>query len=184
MRKLVLIDMITLDGFYESNKGESFDKIDWHVVGDEWNDLSIQTLDNSDTILFGRVTYEGFRSYWPTQNDPIADRINAKEKIVVSGTMKDAGWTNASVLEGWLKPGITALKAKPGKQIIIYGSGKLAQSLTTLDLIDEYHLAIAPVAIGEGTPLFEPNAPRLKLKLQSAKAQDTGVIYAIYTPAL
>ena len=183
MRKLVLINMISLDGFYEA-PGEGFQKLDWHLVDDEWNEMSVETLDNSDTILFGRVTYEGFRSFWSTQDDPIARRINAKEKVVVSATLKEAGWTNASVLQGWLKPGIQALKAKPGKQIIIYGSGKLAQSLTVLGLIDEYHLAIAPVALGEGTPLFEPKAPRLNLKLQSAKPLKTGVIYAVYVPAL
>ena len=183
MRRLVLINMVSLEGFYEG-PGEGFQKIDWHLVDDDWNDMSVETLDNSDAILFGRITYEGFRSFWPTQDDPIAQRINAKRKYVASKTLREAGWTNASILQGSLKSSIESLKAEPGKQIIIYGSGKLAQSLTVLGLIDEYHLAIAPVALGDGSPLFEPKAPRLNLKLRSAKPQKTGVIYAIYTPAL
>ena len=183
MRKLVLIDMVSLDGRYEG-PGEGWEKLDWHLVADEWNDLSIQTLDNTETILFGRATYEGFRSYWSTQDDPIAQRINRKEKVVVSTTLREAGWINASVLEGNLEEGIDALKARPGKQIVIYGSGKLAQSLTALGLIDEYHVAIAPVVLGTGRPLFKPGAPRLKLELKSARPQKTGVIYAIYAPAL
>jgi dihydrofolate reductase len=183
MRKLVLINLVSLDGFYEG-PGEGFDRLDWHLVADEWNDLSIQTLDNTGTILFGRTTYEGFRSFWPVRYDPIARRINEKEKVVVSTTLKDPGWTNASVLRGNLEQGIDALKAGPGKQIVIYGSGKLAQSLTALGLIDEYHLAIAPVVLGTGTPLFAAGAPRLGLQLKSAASQQTGVIYAIYTPAL
>lgn len=182
MRKLILIDMLSLDGFYEA-PGEGFDRLDWHMVDDAWNEMSIKTLDATDTLLFGRVTYEGFRSFWSTQDDPIAQRINAKEKVAVTTTLTEAGWTNARLLTGDLEAGVKALKAAPGKQIVIYGSGTLARSLTVLGLIDEYHLAYAPVALGQGTPLFDPAAPRLQLKLNGATPLPNGVIYARYSLA-
>jgi dihydrofolate reductase len=97
--------------------------------------------------------------------------------------MTDAGWHSATVLNGDLKTGIEALKAAPGKQIVIYGSGKLGQSLTALGLIDEYHLAFAPVWLGVGTPLFKPGAPRLQLRLDSVNQLPNGVLYARYSPA-
>ena len=182
MRKLILIDMLSLDGFYEA-PGEGWQTIDWHMVDDAWNELSISTLDATETLLFGRITYEGFRSFWPTRSDPIAQRINAKEKVVVTTTLKEAGWTNARLLTGDLNAGIKALKAAPGGQIVIYGSGKLCRSLTALGLIDEYHLAYAPVALGQGTPLFDPAAPRLQLKLNNVMPLPNGVLYARYSPA-
>ena len=182
MRKLILMDMLSLDGFYEG-PGEGFQRIDWHMVDDAWNDLSIQTLDATDTLLFGRITYEGFRSFWPTQDDPIAQRINSKEKVAVTTTLTEAGWTNARLLTGDLEAGVKALKAAPGKQIVIYGSGMLARSLTVLGLIDEYHLAYAPVALGQGTPFFDPAGPRLQLKLNGVTPLPSGVLYARYSLA-
>ncbi len=183
MRKLILIDMVSLDGLYEG-PGEGFATIDWHMVDDRWNEKSVETLDNSGTILFGRRTYEGFRGFWPTQSGSIADRINAKDKAVVSKSLAQAGWANARVLRGDLRSEVEALKAETGKQIIIYGSGRVGQSLTDLGLIDEYHLAIAPVVVGTGTPLFKAEAPRLQMKLNSVEALPNGVLYASYSPAL
>jgi dihydrofolate reductase len=152
------------------------------MVEDDWNDFSARTLDDTGTLLFGRKTYEGFRAYWSAQSDPIAERINAIEKVVVSATLTAAGWTNARLLGPDLEGGVRALKAASGKDIVMYGSGQLAPGLTALGLIDEYRLAINPVVLGAGLPLFRSGAPRLKLRLTGHHIFRNGVIFGFYRP--
>jgi len=183
MRKLSIMSQVSLDGFY-SGPGEGWETIDWHRVDDEWNAISVTDLKATGTLLFGRKTYEGFAAFWPTMQGEIADLINGIDKAVVSTTLKEPGWHNARLLNGNLKADIAALKAEPGGPIAVYGSGELVQSLTALGLVDEYILAIVPVALGTGQPLFEPKAARLNLELVSARVlKASGVIFATYRPA-
>jgi len=182
MRNLTIMSQVSLDGFY-AGPGEGWETIDWHRVDDDWNSLSVEQLNATGTLLFGRNTYEGFRSFWPTQQGEIARLINGIDKAVVSTTLKEPGWTNARLLHGDLRAAIDALKAEPGGPVAVYGSGTLVQSLTALKLIDEYILAIVPVVLGQGLPLFRPGAERLNLELASSRAFKTGVIFATYRPA-
>jgi dihydrofolate reductase len=181
MRPLKVINQITLDGFYEG-AGEGWDRINWHRVNDEWDAMSIVTLKAAGTILFGRVTYEGFASYWPAEEGEIARLLTEADKVVVSRTLKRADWNNSRLLQGDLATGIAALKNEPGGPIIVYGSGTLVQGLTDLGLVDFYELAIVPVAIGSGTPLFRPGAPRLDMELVSSRTLANGVIYTTCRP--
>jgi dihydrofolate reductase len=182
MRKLSIMSQVSLDGFY-SGPGEGWETIDWHRVDADWDALSVTDLKATGTLLFGRKTYEGFASFWPTMQGEIADLINGIDKAVVSTTLKEPGWRNARLLTGDLRADITALKAEPGGPIAVYGSGTLVQSLTELGLIDEYILAIVPVALGQGQPLFRPGAPRLNLELVGTTIFKTGVIFATYRRA-
>jgi len=182
MRKLSIMSQVSLDGFY-AGPGEGWETIDWHRVDDDWNTLSAADLKATGTLLFGRKTYEGFRGFWPTMQGEIADLINGIDKAVVSTTLTEPGWTNARLLQGDLRTAIEALKAEPGGPVAVYGSGELVQSLTALKLIDEYILAIVPVALGTGSPLFRPNAERLNLELVTSRVFKTGVVFATYRPA-
>lgn len=182
MRKLSIMSQISLDGFYEG-PGEGWQTLDWHRVDADWDELSVKTLRATGTVLFGRKTFEGFASYWPTEDTEIARLLTGIDKAVISRTLQQPGWNNARVLRGDLRSEIEALKAEPGGPIVVYGSGELVQSLTELGLVDEYVLAIVPVALGQGRPLFRPGAARLNLELIDTTIFKTGVIFATYRPA-
>ena len=184
MRKVIVSEMVSLDGFYSRPNGE----IDWHVVGEEFNAIALDQLNEMDALLFGRVTYQLMVSYWPTpvaiQNDPvIADKMNTLPKLVFSKTLASAGWgkwDNASVVKGDLGEAVARLKQQPGKDMAIFGSGAIVAALTGLGLVDEYRLFVVPAALGRGVPLFP--AP-VSLKLLRTRALDTGVVQLCYAPA-
>ena len=182
MRKLSIMSQMSLDGFYEG-PGDGWQTIDWHRVDEAWNRWSIESLEATGTLLFGRKTFEGFASFWPTQQGDIARLINDIDKAVVSRTLKALGWNNARLLGDDLAAAIPALKAEPGGPIAVYGSGSLVQSLTELGLVDEYIVALVPVALGKGKPLFRAGAERLNLELVDTRIFPNGVIAATYRPA-
>ena len=151
MRKIIVQEMITVDGFFAGTKGE----IDWHNVDAEFNDFAISMLTTADTLLFGRTTYDLMASYWPTQagieDDPVvAERMNSLQKVVISKTLQNAEWNNSMVLSEINKNEIMKMKEAPGKDILIFGSGTIVSALTKLGLVDEYRLIVNPVILGEG----------------------------------
>jgi len=186
MRKLVVSMNVTLDGFMSGPKGE----LDWHIP--YWNeDMAKATssqLGNADNILLGRITFEAMAAYWPNQlcNDQMpredvdyAHMMNNYEKIVASKTMlRAANWQNSRLANRNIAKEITTLKQLPGKDIIIYGSGKLVASLTKLNLIDEYRLWVHPVAIKKGRPLFKGLYKNFKLSYKTEFS--TGVVLMCY----
>ncbi len=122
MRKVILVDMVTLDGFFEGSNRE----IDWHNVDDEFNKFAVDQLNSVDILLFGRVTYELMVSYWPTpaatNDDPIvAEKMNSMPKIVFSRTLKKAEWNNTRLIKENIAEEISKLKQQPGKDLIIFG---------------------------------------------------------------
>jgi dihydrofolate reductase len=183
MRKVIMFNMLTLDGYFEGPKKE----IDWHNVDSEFNDFSSAQLDSVDTLLFGRMTYEMMASYWPTpeaiKNDPvIADKMNSKSKIVFSNTLNKAEWNNSRLLSGDLATKIMELKKQPGKDLILFGSASLAVKLMKLGLIDEYRVMVNPIILGNGRPLFECINKEIKLNLISARAFRSGNVLLTYQP--
>lgn len=183
MRKVIMFNMVTLDGFFEGPDRE----IDWHVVDEEFNQLSIDQLNTFDTILFGRVTYEMMAAYWPgptaLAEDPIvASLMNSTPKIVFSNTLKKAEWKNTRLVSGEAGEEIKKLKEQPGKDMVIFGSGELVSSLTRQGLIDEYRLIINPVVLGSGHALMTGLKERLHFKLISAKSFKSGNVLLIYQP--
>jgi dihydrofolate reductase len=186
MRRIIVQEMITVDGFFAGPNGE----IDWHVVDDEFNEYAIATLDTTDAHLYGRVTFEGMVSYWPTPvattNDPVvADKMNTTPKYVFSQTLGHAEWgtwNNAHLLQGDMAAETERLKQQPGKDIFIFGSGSIVSALTRLGLVDEYRLFVNPVVLGSGRPLFTGMPESFKLRLVSSRQFGSGNVLLTYVP--
>ncbi len=136
-------------------------------------------LDELDTLLFGRVTYEGMAAYWPTpaaeQDDPrVAARMNGISKIVVSRTLSNPEWANTRLIRDHVGDEIATLKQQPGKDIAIFGSSALTVSLLKLGLVDEVRIMVMPVALGAGRSLFRTADERINLKLLKTRQFESG----------
>ena len=183
MRKVFLFMMVTLDGFFEGPNHE----IDWHNVDEEFNEFAIDQLNEVDTILFGRVTYEGMASYWPTtgaiEDDPeVAARMNAIPKIVFSRTLDRAEWSNSRLIRENIAEEVLRLKQQQGRDLAIFGSANLTMSLLQMGLIDELRLMVNPVVLGKGKPLFEGIHEKLNLKLIKTRGFRSGNVLLYYQP--
>lgn len=185
MRKVVMLNRMSLDGFFTGPNGE----IDW-FIHDPAVDQAAHEGSMSDTLLLGRLTYEMFAGYWP----PIADDPNAPEwnrtlsrelnqmtKVVFSTTMQDAAWENSRLVHGGLVDEVRRLRAGDGTDILMFGSGSIVQQLTDAGLIDDYLIILTPVALGAGKPLFKSGKP-VNLELVSAKSFRTGNVLLHYRP--
>ena len=181
MRKVITSSFVSLDGFMAGPHGE----IDWNgpYFDEEMGDYIGKQFSNLDTILFGRVTYQMFVQYWPTQgvkDDPVfAEKMNSLPKVVFSRTLEKVEWNNARLVKEHVPEEISRLKAQPGKDIVVDGSAGLIHSLTELGLIDEYRLRVHPVVLSSGLPLFKQ---QMNLKLLEAKTFQSGVIILHYQP--
>ena len=183
MRKVFLFNMVTLDGFFEGPNQD----ISWHHVDDEFNEFAIDQLKEVDTLLFGRVTYEGMASYWPTEfairDDPIvAGLMNNLPKIVFSKTLEKAEWSNSRLIKENVPEEVSKLKQQPGKDIAIFGSSDLAVTLAESGLIDEYRIIVNPVFWGGGTPLLKGIKEKLNLKLLKSRTFKSGNVLLCYAP--
>lgn len=192
MRKLIVTNMISLDGYYEG-PGNNVMALPFDEGFSEYN---AERLRAADTLLLGRATYEGFRSYWP----PIADdasqppvereisRLNtAMDKVVVSDTLtpdQTAPWNNTEIVKrADAHARVAALKESPGKEIIMFGSHTLWNDLLVAGLVDELHLMIGAGVLGAGTRVFEGPAPvRLRL-LESRTLPDSSLVLTRHAPA-
>ena len=186
MRKLIVSEAVTLDGYFAGPNGE----IDWQVLGPAHRSYSIELLDEADTLLFGRVTYEMMAAFWPERlggaYDPqIAERMNGRRKIVVSRTLNKPEWNGSELLGDELGEGIRRLKSEPGGTIAVMGSGSVVTQLTALGLIDEYRLIVTPVVLGGGRPLFDGEGltGRVPLRLLDAVTLEGGNIVVRYAGA-
>lgn len=153
-------------------------------------DGQLKMLEDVDTMVLGRVTYELFSGYWPKategEDKDLAKAINGLNKFVFSNTIDSAPWgpqDQAVVLKGDAVKELPKLKEKSGKDIIIWGSISLAQSLINAGLIDEYRMFTCPIVLGEGRPFFDEKVQSLNLKLIEAKTLDRGSVELKYTPA-
>ena len=183
MRKLIFFMLTTLDGYYAGPNGE----IDWHNVDDEFNEFAIDQLNSVDTLLFGRVTYEGMASYWPTPdaiaNDPVvAGKMNQLQKIVFSKTLDKVVWENTRLIKANAPEEIAKLKEQPGKDLIIFGSSDLAVTLIPYGSIDEYRIMVNPIVLGNGKPVFKGIKDKLKLRLIKTKTFRSGNVLLFYQP--
>jgi dihydrofolate reductase len=183
MRKVIVANMVSLDGFMAGANGET----DWFHVGNEFFEYAKDLLTKVDTILYGRVTYEGMASYWPTvtdENDVMANRINNTPKVVFSTTLENVSWgkwNNTRLVKDAVDE-VKKLKQQSGKDMVIYASGGLISSLANHDLIDEYQLVVTPVVLGSGKPAFEGIKQRLNLKLLQTKPFKEGSVLLYYQP--
>jgi dihydrofolate reductase len=183
MRKVIFFMLTSLDGFFEGPNRE----IDWHHVDEEFNEFAIEQINSVDTLLFGRVTYEGMASYWPTPaataDDPIvAHLMNSMPKIVFSKTLSSAKWQNSRLVKDNFAEEISKLKQQPGKDMAIFGSSNLAVSFIQNGLIDEFRIMVNPVVLGDGKPLLKGIQNKLELKLIKTKTFKSGNVLLYYTP--
>jgi len=181
MRKIIVSNYVTLDGFFAGPQGE----IDWFIWNEETTEYSKELLQAIDTILFGRVTYELMASYWPTAaaaaEDPaIIEAMNNLPKVVFSRTLEKVEWNNAKLAKGDMGEEVTALKRQPGRDIVIYGSGSIVSELAERGLIDEYLLFVNPIVLSEGKPLFKGLKERFHLELKKTKVFKNGVVLLDY----
>ncbi len=184
MSKIVMFNMVTLDGFFAGPNGE----IDWHRVDEEFNQFAVQQTGAAGGLIFGRVTYQLMESYWPTEDgtrdDPeVAAIMNAIPKLVFSRTLERADWNNTRLVKTDAVEEITKLRQQPGEDWLIFGSAGLIATLTGHRLIDEYRLIVAPVVLGQGKPVFKDVQDRLNFKLLSTRTFDNGNVLLCYAPA-
>jgi len=184
MRKLILQNMLTLDGFFEGPNRE----IDWHAVDAEFNEVSLALEDEVDTLLFGRITYELMAAYWPSleagRDDPlVAAMMNRLQKVVFSHTLNRVDWENSRLVKSDPAAEVARLKALPGKHMAIFGSADLSSLLIQHGLIDEYRLFINPIILGTGHPAFKGLVERIPLQLISSHIFKNGLVLLTYRPA-
>jgi len=184
MRRIFAFLVSSVDGYYEGPNQE----FDWPVVDDEFNQFAIEQLGEVDTLIFGRVTYEGMASYWPTptaeQNDPeVTGAMNSLNKIVVSRTLGEATWANTRLVKDDVVGELTRLKQRPGKDMVVMGSSNLTVNLLRAGLVDELRIMVMPVVLGDGHSLFRTAEDRIGLKLVSVKPFKSGNVWLTYQPA-
>ena len=186
MRKLIAGINMTLDGFCNHDAVIADDEIHQH-----YNEL----LQNADTILWGRITYQLMESYWPSvvknptgnkPEDEFAVLIDNISKIVFSRTLQHVDWKNTTLKKEVIKEEVLELKQSRngGSKNILAGSPSLIVALTQLDLIDEYQLGVQPIVLGNGLPLFKNVKDRINLKLLKTKTFGCGAVALYYKPLI
>ena len=179
MRKLVFSINVSLDGFADHTVA---------LADNELHEFFTDQLDTIDTVLFGRVTYQLFESYWPLAlTDPestksivdFAHKINAVPKIVFSRTLQNTDWNNTKLFKGNMVEEVSKLKQGNGKSMLV-GGLSMAQTLTNLSLIDEFWLLVHPTIAGKGRRLFDGVNERFDLKLADTKTLHSGVVVLHY----
>ena len=178
MRKIVAGLFMSLDGVVEAPNewvGPYFDEEVGQTVG--------SLMAAMDTLLLGRVTYEGFAAAFAGQSGGDADLMNSRPKIVVSTTLDKAEWQNSTLLKDNVAKEITALKQQPGQSIGMSGSATLVRWLLREGLLDELVLLVFPLVVGRGQRLFEDGGDQMPLTLVNSQTFGTGVLSLTYTPA-
>lgn len=178
MRKVIMWDMVSLEGFFEAPGHD----IGWFVFDDELGEYITSTQKEADTLLFGRTTYELMAAYWPTEKGQIADFMNSVEKVVFSKTIGSSEWNNTRFVKDKVVEEVARLKSQTGGDIFVFGSADFASTLINNGLVDEYRIGINPVLLGSGTPLFKGGFERSKLTLLSVKPLKSGVVILHYAP--
>ncbi|MFD5328527.1 dihydrofolate reductase family protein [Streptomyces sp. NPDC127092] len=191
MATLSLTQFLTLDGVYQAPGGPEedttggFDLGGWvfPYVDEDFGRFVNEVFERPTAFLLGRRTYDIFASYWPKQtdpDDPIAGRLNALPKYVVSTTLDRADWPTTTVLRGDAADAVAALKQRLDGEVQMHGSGGLARTLLEHDLIDRLHLLVFPVVLGKGRRLFAEGATPSAFRLAESRFTSTGVTIQTY----
>jgi dihydrofolate reductase len=194
--KLTVMTQITVDGVVQGNGGASdedrrngFERGGWArgAGDDQTRTLITRTYQRAGAFLFGRRTYELFAGSWGATEEmrahPIGVALNQTPKYVASNTLTEPRWADTTVLSGDLAAAIRELKAKPGGELQVHGSGTLIRWLLDNQLVDEITLLIVPVILGQGTRLFPATCPDIALDLAESRADSKGVMVQVYRPA-
>lgn len=180
MRNIFSFMHISLDGFVAGPNGE----MNWIKVDQEIFDFVGKRISESDTALYGRVTYQMMEGYWPTAADkPDASKHDIEHsrwyknahKVVLSKTLSASGLANTTIINGNIADRINEIKNQQGSDILLFGSPSATHALIQLGLIDGYWLFVNPVILGQGIPLFKDIKEKTKLKLLSTRSFTCGV---------
>jgi dihydrofolate reductase len=174
--------MVSLDGYYARPDGD----MRWaHRRDPEYDEFAAGNAQSRGALLFGRVTFEQMRAFWPTPaaraaRPAVADGLNRASKFVVSRTLERTDWENAQLLRGDLGPAVARLKSESERPVVILGSASLVTQLSDLRLIDEYQIVTNPVALGAGRSLFAGMKSDLELSLVETRSFKHGVVFSRY----
>jgi dihydrofolate reductase len=187
MGRIVVTEFVSLDGVMEAPGGEDFKYKAWTFDfdrGDEGNKFKLDETLDSEALLIGRVTYEGFAPAWSSREGEFADKFNSMPKYVISSTLDDPEWNNTTVLKGDVVDDVSKLKKDLEGDIYVHGSCQLAQTLIENDLVDELHLMVFPVVLGTGKRLFGETSDKKPMKLTDSKpVGPDGVLVLTYQRA-
>src|SRR3954469_16800582 len=187
MGRIVVTEFVSLDGVIEDPGGaEDYKHGGWSFEiqrGDEGDKFKLDETMETEALLLGRVTYEGFADAWPSREGEFADKFNQMPKYVVSATLSDPEWTNSTVIEGDLPEEVARLKEQIDGDIVVHGSAMLAQTLLEDDPGDELRLMVFPVVLGEGKRLFGETSDKKALELVDSRVVGDGVSILVYRPA-
>jgi dihydrofolate reductase len=193
--KLTITMQVSVDGVMQGNGGlhvedrrRGFERGGWArpLFDSEAMTFVDQLYQRADAFLFGRRTYEIFAGYWGVREDlenPIVGALNTKPKYVASNTVTEPRWADTTVLSGDLAAAVGELKAKPGGELQVHGSGALTRWLLSNQLVDEMNLLVCPVVVGQGTRLFPDAGLDMALDLVESRAFPKGITLQVYRPA-
>jgi dihydrofolate reductase len=187
MGRIVVTEFVSLDGVMQApGGGEDSQHAGWTFEIDQGEDGAKFKLDEtleSQALLLGRVTYEGFAASWPSMEGEFADKFNSMPKYVVSSTLQEPEWNNSTVLHGDVVEEVSKLRQRLDGDIVVHGSAQLVQTLVEHDLVDELRLMVFPVVLGTGKRLFGDTSDKKRLRLTDSKTIGDGVAILIYQPS-
>ena len=184
MRKLVVFNSVTLDGYFAGINGD----MSWaHKQDAEWNAFVADNAKGESQLLFGRITYQMMASFWPTpaaiENFPIvAQGMNSGPKVVFSRTLDKASWNNTKLVKRDLAAEVRKMKNEPGDNMVILGSGTIVSQLAQEGLIDEFQIVVNPVVLGQGKSMFDGIKEKLTLKQTRTRTFGNGNVLLCYEP--
>ena len=180
MRRVVVSEFVSLDGVVEDPRWT------FQFESEERNQFKFDELAASDALLLGRFTYEGFAAAWPQMEEQTGEYgawMNGYPKHVVSTTLEEPlEWNNSTLVKGDVAEEASRLKDQPGKDILVFGSGDLVNTLMQHDLVDEYRLMVFPIVLGSGKRLFGEGGYTKPLKLMETRTLGSGVVVLSYGP--
>jgi dihydrofolate reductase len=184
MRKIIVSEFVTLDGVMEDPGGaEQSERGGWAFQferGPEGDKFKLDEVMAAEALLLGRVTYEGFAAAWPNMKNEFAEKMNSMPKYVVSSKLNQGKWNNTTLMKGNVEEEVSKLKATPGGDILVAGSGRLVNMLLQQNLVDELRLMAYPVILGKGKHLFNDGIARLSLHLDEARPIGAGIVIMVY----
>ena len=187
MGRIVVTEFVSLDGVMEDPGGaEDYRHGGWTFEierGEEGDRFKLEETLDTEALLLGRVTYEGFAAAWPTREGEFADKLNSMPKYVVSSTLGDPEWSNSTVLKGDIVEEVPRLRREFEGDVVVHGSAQLVQTLIEHDLVDELRLMVFPVVLGSGKRLFGKTSDKKRLRLVDSKRVGDGVAILTYSPA-
>jgi dihydrofolate reductase len=189
MGKIVISTNASIDGIVQDPDGkEGFRLGGWFIQagGDdlkEWGKVEFEEALGTEALLLGRRSDEWFATRWASRTDEWANRLNSLPKYVVSSTLEEARWTNATVLKGDIVTEVSKLKRELAGDIVVYASYQLGRALMEHDLVDELRVFVYPVVLGDGERLFGATSDKRPMRLVGAQTVGDGLTFLTYERA-